>query len=168
MEHWKPINGYKGLYEVSDTGLVRSLKFGKERILSSKKNRGNGYLQVVLYRDGKRKCLYVHRLVANAFIPNPLKLATVNHIDENKLNNSVANLEWMTQGDNNRYGTHDLRVALAQSKSVLQLDQFGNVVRQFLSIREAARQTGISDGSICEICNGGRRKTAGGFSWKYA
>ena len=168
MEQWKSITGYEGLYEVSDTGLVRSLKDGNKRILSSRKRRG--YLAVDLRRDGKRKTMSVHRLVAAAFIPNPLGLKTVNHRDENKTNNNVSNLEWMTQGDNNRYGTHGLKLLknLAPPKPVRQLDPLGNIVNRFPSIREAARQTGISDGSICEVCNGGIRKTAGGFSWKYA
>lgn len=115
-------------------------------------------MQVVLYKDGKRKGLFVHRLVAEAFIPNPLGLETVNHRDENKLNNAVANLDWMTQGDNARY---------SNDKPVLQLDQFGNVVNRFPSMSEAERQTGISDGNISGVCNG-IRKSAGGYIWRYA
>lgn len=110
--------------------------------------------------------MYVHRLVAQAFIPNELKLETVNHKDENKLNNDVSNLEWMTQGDNTRYGTRLQRIAHALSKPVLQLDKLGNVVKQFQSTKEASRQTGISRPSIIYACRG-KRKLAGGFSWKY-
>lgn len=108
---WKPIDKFED-YEVSDTGLVRSLKNGRKRILSPGKNQW-GYLHVNLCRNGKAKHMYVHRLVADAFIPNPLGLPTVNHKDENKLNNNAENLEWLTMGDNNRYGTHPLRIALA-------------------------------------------------------
>jgi hypothetical protein len=163
---WKEISGYEGLYEVSDTGLVRSLWYGKKRILSPAKN-GFGYLHVSLCKDGKTKSMLVHRLVAEAFVPNPNNLETVNHKDEVKTNNKVNNLEWMTLADNNCYGTHVLRVGLAHSKPVLQLDKSGNVVKQFPSTQEAARQTGIPSGSICKVCNG-NRKTAGGFIWKYA
>ena len=151
---------------MSNTGLVRSLKYGKKRVLSPGNN-GLGYLAVMLYRDGKAKRMLVHRLVASAFLPNPLGLATVNHRDEDKANNEVANLEWMTLTDNLRYGTHDLRVSLANSKSVLQLDKFGNVVNQFPSTQEASRQTGINQSNICSACNG-KLKSAGGFRWKYA
>ena len=163
---WKPIAGYEGLYEVSDTGLVRSLRFGKKKILAPAGN-GGGYIQVGLHKDGKLKHMLVHRLVANAFIPNPLGLATVNHRDENKSNNQASNLEWMTLTDNNRYGTRSLRVALAKSRPVLQLDRQGNVVSRFPSAKEAARQTGIVRSGISEVCRG-IRKTAGGYVWKYA
>lgn len=131
--NWKPIEGYDGLYEVSDTGLVRSLWYGKKRILSPRKRRG--YLYVDFYRDGKAKHMYVHRLVANAFIPNPRGLATVNHKDEDKTNNDVANLEWLTQAENSRY---------SNSKPVLQLDRQGNVVHRLPSAHEASRRTGIA------------------------
>lgn len=172
MEQWKPISGYEGLYEVSDTGLVRSLRFGKKKILSPGRL-GAGYLAVVLCKNGKsKKHMYVHRLVAQAFIPNPLELETVNHKDENKLNNNVSNLEWMTQGDNLRYGTRLRRISLVLknrpdvSKPVLQIDKLGNVVKQFPSISEASRQTGIFRQSIVYAC-GGKNRLAGGFSWKY-
>lgn len=115
-------------------------------------------MQVVLYKDGKRKNMYVHRLVAEAFIPNPLGLKTVNHKDENKLNNAVANLAWMTQGDNARY---------SNEKPVCQLDKLGNVVNQFPSMTEAERQTGIDQGNISLACSG-RYRTAGGYIWKFA
>ena len=87
-ETWKDVAGYEGLYQVSDRGRVRSLWFGKVRILKPGLKNG-GYLQVALYRERKQKYLLVHRLVAEAFVPNPLNLPQVNHKDENKLNNSV-------------------------------------------------------------------------------
>lgn len=169
---WKQIEGYNGLYEVSDTGLVRSLKFGKKRILSPGKLR-NGYLIVKLCKDGKLKNMRVHRLVAAAFIPNPLGLATVNHKNELKTDNRVSNLEWLSLTDNLHYGTGIERGGIAKknrpdiSKPVCQLDQFGNVINQFPSMAEAERQTGITQSSISEVCNG-RQKTAGGYFWRYA
>lgn len=168
---WKRIAGYED-YEISDTGLVRSLKRGGTRVLSPGKLRA-GYLMVQLCREGKCKSMLVHRLVAEAFIPNPLGLETVNHKNELKTDNRVSNLEWMSVTDNCRYGTRDLRIALAcrnrpdVSKEVIQLDQQGNVVNRFPSIHEAARRVGISDGNIHSACCG-KRKTAGGYSWRYA
>lgn len=154
---WKEISGYEGLYEVSDTGLVRSLKFGKKRILSAGKQR-KGYLAVQLCKDGICKNLLVHRLVARAFIPNPKNLKTVNHIDENKMNNNVNNLEWLSRGDNARY---------SRDKPVVQLSKNGNVVATFPSIIEAGRQTGIANSHICKCCHG-KRRSAGGYIWRYA
>ena len=155
-EIWKAIDSYEGLYEVSNTGLVRSLKFGKMKILQPRNN-GYGYLHVVLCKDRKAKNMCVHRLVANAFILNPNNLETVNHKDENKLNNNVSNLEWLNRGDNIRY---------SNNKPVLQLDKVGNVVKQFSSISEASKQTGINMSNICQACRS-RLKTAGGYVWLY-
>ena len=91
-EIWCPIKGYESMYEVSDQGRVRSLKFGKERILKPIRNL-KGYLQVKLRKNGENKMCCIHRLVAQTFIPNPDNLPEVNHKAENKENNSVQNLE---------------------------------------------------------------------------
>ena len=107
-EIYKDIVSYEDLYEVSDTGLVRNKVSGK--ILKPLKN-NRGYLHVRLYKDGIGKFKLVHRLVANAFIPNPLNLPEVNHIDENKSNNNVDNLEWCSRQYNIDY---------SQSQSVCQ------------------------------------------------
>lgn len=170
-EIWLPIAGYEGIYEVSDLGRVRSLKFGKSKILIPGKT-GCGYLFVILCKDSKGKCMTVHRLVASAFIPNPLNLPQVNHIDENKLNNNVTNLEWCTASYNNNYGTRIRRlaeaIAKALSKPVQQLDKAtGELLATFPSTVEAERITGIARSSICKCCLR-KRKSAGGFIWKYA
>lgn len=163
---WKEISGYDGLYEVSDTGLVRSLKFGKTRILKPRKHR-DGYLFVRLCKDGKVRQMLVHRLVALAFIPNPQNLDTVNHKNEDKHNNNISNLEWMTLTDNQNYGTRNKRIAEARSKQVQQLDKkTGELLATFPSIQEAERQTGIAGSNICSCCRG-KLKSAGGCRWRY-
>ena len=167
MEHWKPVVGYEEHYEVSDMGNVRSLKFGKEKILKPGKN-NRGYLKVSLYKDGQKKMSLVHRLVAEAFIPNPNNLETVNHKDEVKTNNVASNLEWMSQKDNTNYGTRNKRAGEAFSKKVQMFDKStGELLATFPSTREAARVTGINPSHISECCNG-KKKSAGGYIWKYA
>ena len=100
MEEWKNVIGYEGLYEVSNIGNVRSVIRNKLLRLSKTK----GYIQVYLYKNGIRTGLKVHRLVAQAFIPNPDNLPQVNHKDEDKTNNSVENLEWCNAKYNVNYG----------------------------------------------------------------
>ena len=166
MENWKSIAGYEGLYEVSDMGRVKSLKFGKEKILKPRKHTC-GYLHVGLYKDGKVEQPKIHRLVAEAFIPNPNNLATVNHKDEVKTNNVASNLEWMTIKDNNNYGTHNKRVAESLSKKVQMLDKStGELLATFPSTIEAWRITGINQGNISKCCLG-KLKSAGGYVWRY-
>lgn len=103
-EVFRPVEGYEGLYEVSNLGRVKSLKWGKERILKPGMD-GCGYLKANLYKEGKIKHFMVHRLVAQAFIPNPEGLPQINHKDEDKTNNRVDNLEWCTAKYNSNYGT---------------------------------------------------------------
>ena len=158
MEHWKEIDGFEGLYEISDQGRVKILKYGKEKILKPGKKHC-GYLHVGLYKDGQNKMLLVHRLVAGAFIPNPNNLDTVNHKDEDKTNNFASNLEWMSIADNKRYSAN---------KSVQMFDKkTGELLATFPSLREAARVTGINQGDISSCCKG-KLKSAGGYIWRYS
>lgn len=167
MEQWKSIACYEGLYEVSDLGRIKSLKFGKEKILKPRKH-SCGYLMVSLCKDGKVKQPKIHRLVAESFLPNPQGLETVNHKDEDKTNNTVSNLEWMSIKDNNNYGTRNKRVGEALSKQVQMLDKStGELLTTFPSICEAERVTGIYKASISSCCLG-NRKYAGGYVWKYS
>ena len=118
-EIWRPVVGYEGLYEVSSYGRVRSLdmyvkvgygnyRLHKGKVLSPAKDTG-GYLKVNLYCNGKQKTIDVHRLVAQAFLPNPDNLPQVNHKDENKTNNRVENLEMCNAKYNLSYGTRNIR-----------------------------------------------------------
>ena len=165
-EIWKDIEGYSGLYQVSDLGNVKALGNGnsnnsKERILKTNKNH-KGYLLVGLSKQGKRKQHLVHRLVAMAFIDNPNNLEQINHRDECKTNNASSNLEWCTNEYNINYGTHNQRVAESNSKRVLCVE----TNKIYPSVKEATRQLGLSKGNISHCCNG-RYKTAYGFHWKY-
>ena len=158
METWKSIAGYEGIYEVSDQGRVKSLKYGKERILKPRKD-SCGYLQVNLCKDGQKKMSLVHRLVSKAFIPNPNNLETVNHKDEVKTNNVASNLEWMSRVDNKRYSAN---------KSVKMFDKStGELLATFPSLMEAERVTGIDNRNISKCCTV-KYKSSGGYIWRYS
>ena len=157
LEEWRPIKGFEGLYECSSLGRVKSLKFGKERILKPDKIK-NGYLRVILCKDEKKKKYTVHRLVANAFIPNPNNLETVNHINEIKTDNRVSNLEWMTHKGNKRYSS-----AVAVNQFTLD----GRFIRTWDCMSEIQYQLGFHQSQICSCCQG-KYKTAYGFIWRYA
>ena len=117
METWKNIKGYEGLYQISNKGRVKSLynkNNKKEKIL--KPGERNEYLCVSLYKNNKKNVYSIHRLVAQAFLPNPDNLPVVNHKDENKLNNNVENLEWCNYGYNINYGTRNERANIKRKK----------------------------------------------------
>ena len=163
-EYWRPVVEYEGLYMVSNWGRVKSLKFGKERILKQSKDKF-GYLYVDLYKNNIKKKYKVHRLVAEAFLPNPYNLLQVNHRDENKLNNNVDNLEWCTNEYNINYGTRTERVAEKLSKIVLQYDLEGNFIKEWKSTMECGRNE-YNQGNVTLCCQG-KRKTHKGYIWKY-
>ena len=173
-EIWKPKKDYEGLYEVSNLGRIKSLGNGnsnnsKERILKPGKVKG-GYLQVYLSKNRENKRFYVHRLVAETFIPNPDNLPFINHKDEDKTNNRVDNLEWCTREYNNNYGTRTLRANKTNtngklSKRVLQFTLTGEFIREWPSASECERN-GYSQSHVSDCCRG-ERKSAYGFRWKY-
>ena len=103
-EEWKSIEGFEGIYDVSSEGRVKRVKNGANNILKPFKNK-KGYLGVDLRDCGRRLSAKIHRLVATAFIPNPMGYLEINHKDENKLNNNVTNLEWCDHDYNMHYGT---------------------------------------------------------------
>lgn len=161
MEIWKDIKDYEGLYQVSNLGRVKSFKHKKERIL---KLRFTGrYYQAELYKNESSKSYSVHKLVAEAFIPNPDNLPCINHKDEDKSNNCVDNLEWCTQYYNIHYGTGLHRRIVTQYKPVICIEKGICYPSQI----EAGQQLGISHRHINDCCKG-RRHTTGGYHWKYA
>lgn len=154
---WKPIVGFDGIYEVSNDGDVRSRKTRHCRKLKPKINSKTGYLFVNLYNDGNECTKTVHRIVAEAFIPNPDNLPYVNHIDENKQNNSVENLEWCTPSYNNEHSKH---------KKQKKVDAFtidGEYVATFASCKAAAEILGVSKSMVSQTLDGKRHTCCGYF-----
>ena len=167
-EIWKSVIGYERLYKVSNLGKVKSMNYkhtGLSKILTPIKTH-NGYLQVKLYRYGKMSREYVHRIVASAFIPNFETKPQVNHKNENKSDNRVENLEWVTSKENLNYGTRVKRAAKSKSKSVLQFSIDGKLLNTWESARLAARTLGYNQGNISQCCVG-IFKTMYGYKWKY-
>ena len=164
-EIWCPIKGYESIYEVSDKGRVKSVKFGKERILKPRRT-PQGYLLVCLCKNGEIKQCLVHRLIAQTFIPNPDNLPQVNHKDEDKENNSVQNLEWCDRKYNINYGTRTQRQAEKISKPVLQYEKSGEFVKEWKSTHDVQRNLGYFHNNISNCCNG-KCKSSNGFIWKF-
>lgn len=174
-EIWKDIPNYQGLYQVSNYGNIRSLDryssdhFCKGRVLKPYGN-GKGYLLVKLCKNGHIKAFQVHRIVANAFLPNRNKKLQVNHLNENKKDNEVTNLEWCTAKQNSNYGTRSKRISIANrngklSKKVKQLGKAGNLIKIWPSLSEAERH-GFNHGHLSK-CARGKVKLAYGYKWEY-
>lgn len=159
---WRDIEGFEGQYMVSNTGLVKSLKGKSERIMKTRRKKiikkdGSSelsYEELVLSNGGVPHSKLVHRLVAQAFIPNPQNKPEVNHLDEDKGNNSVENLEWNTHEENSNHGTKNIRSANKQSMAVIAVDEHGNIVEIHSSIRSAERLTGFGHSNISACANG--------------
>lgn len=195
-EIWRDIKGYEGLYQVSNYGRIKSLDKCKRQWrgglifirgkLLKLHTQGNGYYNIQLFRNGVYEYKYIHRLVAEAFLPNPNNLTCVNHKDENPANNFIwvnedntvdterSNLEWCTQSYNVNYGTRNRRVAEKQinrgdcSKPILQFSKSGVLLKEYPSIAEATRETGVQGTHIIQVCQmKPKHKTAGGFIWRY-
>ena len=162
-EIWKDIKGFEGLYQVSNMGRVKSVR--KNIILKNQIAR-KGYERVILCINNSPKNYFVHRLVANAFIPNPDNLPQVNHKDENKLNNRVENLEWCTQKYNVNYGTGIAKRARSQSKKVLQFKTDGTFIKEWKSTKDVQRNLGFDNSHISKCCRG-KYTYAYGYIWKY-
>ena len=151
-EEWRDIEGFDG-YQISSLGRVKKGDYLMNQRLCTK-----GYPTVSLYKERKSYSFQVHRLVANAFIPNPDNLLTVNHINEDKTDNRVENLEWMSNQDNVRY---------SQAKTVNQFTLDGKFIRRWDAIMDIERELGFCSAFICR-CLKGRCKSAYKYIWKYA
>lgn len=172
-ELWKDIDGYEGLYQVSNLGNVRSLKWRRTKTIKNLclKRHNKGYLQVGLTKDNVSKMYLVHRLVAQAFMENPNNYECINHKDENKQNNIVENLEWCTKAYNNQYSRKkhcfSKRRGKEISKNILQLDLENRVIKIWENSRTIFLETGMKQWSISECCRGNRNQ-AYGYKWQYA
>lgn len=167
-EIWKPIEGYPD-YEVSNLGRIKSLNYnrtGKEKIMKLQSGK-NGYQIIHLCKNGIHYNFKIHRLVALAFLPNPNNLPCINHINENKTDNRVENLEWCTHKYNMNFGTILQRKSIKQSKPILQLNNYGELVKKWNGAREVQRKTIFNQGNISRCCKG-NSKTAYGYKWGYA
>lgn len=185
MEIWKDIEGYEGLYQVSDMGNVRSF----DRVIEVERNgitmkqhrkgkvlrqlpRRHGYLAVFLYKsDGRRTHESVHRLVASAFCERENEATEVNHKNEIKTDNRAENLEWITHKENTNYGTTQERRSAKirnneRSTPIRQKTLDGELVKEYPSIGEAFRQTGYRQGNIHK-CLKGTYSHAYGYKWEY-
>lgn len=168
LERWKDIEGYEGLYRISSLGRVKSLNYnhtGKEKILKPRVDSG-GYLQVNLSKNGKVKMFLVHRLVLSTFKPIPnMEEMDCNHIDENKANNNIKNLNWMTREENNNWGTRNERGAKSRRIPVIGINIENGEVLELNSVKQG-EEFGFHSGNITQCCQG-KRKTHKGFKWFY-
>lgn len=178
-EIWRNVKGYEGLYEVSNLGRIKSIQRsgtpGGVRKLNVNKY---GYVYVMLSKSNKHKNHTVHRLVGLAFIPSVDGKELINHIDGNKSNNNLKNLEWVNNSENRKhaFANNLQKVNLDkahevawenQKRKVKQFSLDGKFVSEFLSIQEAAIKNGIGRTGISQ-CLSGRYKQSGGFMWKYS
>ena len=182
-EQWKTIEGYEGLYEISNTGQVKSLpsivwydnsqghrKRTKQGGILTPKLEKSGYYRIGLRKNGAKKFFAIHRLVATAFVPNPDNLPEVNHKDENKLNNRADNLEWCTTQYNSSYGTRWQRLYKNGGGSrhlrIGKYDQEGNLLGTWDSIAQAARANGVSESAV-RMCAKGKPSAGRVFGYIY-
>ena len=162
---WRDIKGYEGLYQISNTGKVRSLNYrgikGKKKVLKGSKDR-DGYHLIILSKNNKQKTFKIHRLVAETFILNPNNFPCVNHIDENKINNCVWNLEWCNFKYNLEYSGNNKKGTQSSRKKILCIE----TKKIYNSITEASKDMNCDISNISKCLNG-KTKTACGYHWKF-
>ena len=171
-EVWKSVKGYEGLYKVSNLGRVKSIPRPKTTGGILKPFKRAKYLSVDLRKINKRKTFQVHRMVAEAFIPNPNNLEQVNHKDGNKLNNVVDNLEWCTCSENVKHAYKNQLMKArkgiknTRSKKVYQYDLNANLIKVWDSLGDIQRALKVEKSAIAGVCRK-ERKTAYGYIWRY-
>jgi hypothetical protein len=175
IEIWKDIEGYEGLYQVSNAGKVKSLErlvdapYNRKRLIPEKliflTFNPNGYIYCILWKNNKCSNKRVHRLVAKAFIPNPENKPEVNHKDCDKHNNNDWNLEWNTSSENSIHAVYN-KLQIFKTVKVYQYTKNNKLINTFDSVKEAAIKTKIAYQNIIR-CAKGRYPIAGGFIWKY-
>ena len=156
----KDIKGYEGLYAITSCGKVWSYR--NKKFLKPYTN-DDGYLLITLWKKGRGNTYKVHRLVSEAYIPNPENLPQINHRDENKTNNCLQNLEWCDASYNTNYGTCIERRSSKYKKPILQYDLDGNFIREWSSATDVGREL---KSNICN-CLKGKLPSAYGFKWFY-
>ena len=180
-EIWEDIPNYEGLYQASNLGRIRSVDRYKEVIIKNqygeykrtkffkshilKQQTYMGYKCVQLHINGKYKWEKAHRLVAMAFVPNPENKPQVNHIDGNKSNNNVLNLEWCNQSYNTKHAYKNNLIKHYKIK-INQYDLEGNYIKTWESAKEIEKKLKIKNSQICRCCKN-ENSTAGGYHWKY-
>lgn len=158
----RDIAGYEGLYTIREDGMV----FKSDGTVISGSVNSYGYRVVSLTREGKKRDVKLHRILANAFIPNPNNYACVNHIDGNKLNNSLENLEWCSKGRNNSHAREQLSLDFSE-KPVIQTDEGGKFLAIWRGASAAATIIGGNSALIAACCRG-TAPSAYGYKWHYA
>ncbi len=178
-EEWKAVDGYNGLYCVSNTGKVKSMKWNhSDKEKEMKQYDQGGYKLVGIRRNGTHHNYLVHRLVATAFVPNPRNLYDVNHIDGNKSNNCADNLEWVTKSENIRHAIRmGLRPPICKNehkkgdaspicKKILQYTKDFEFIKCWNSVYEIEEKLGYKKSCIHRCCRG-ERKTYMGYIWRH-
>lgn len=186
IETWKDIKGFEGVYQISSLGNLKSFKEDKNgRILSNKNSKGD-YLSVVLEKRSEHKThkryVRIHRLVAEAFMSNPENKTQINHIDGNKQNNNVKNLEWVTPSENIKHAIRlnpnmvkgmNIYNTYTRPKTIQQFSLDEILLGEFPNSKEAERVTGVCHRNILQVASGDEykpgkvRKQAGGYIWRF-
>jgi hypothetical protein len=182
MEEWKDVKGWEGIYQVSNYGRLKSFKRNPMGHILSNKNKTGEYLSVILVIEGRMQSTRMHRLVAEAFVPNPHGRPEVNHKDRNKQNNHWFNLEWVNRRENNLHsisinpgqlsGMHAYN-KLIRPRPISQHTIEGKMIGIYPNAVEASRATGVCARNIIQVAAkteyrpGMTRKQAGGYVWRY-